>query len=355
MSQIFSPLLTLTVKIINTLMKRILLLLFAVVLVGIGVFAGVYLGEIYDKDNVLLAVTSTEKDQQVKEVRGGGYSLISPLLECEYTDEGYKMTWLDSIHDQLVPYVDQQKKDGYVSEASIYFRDLNNGPWFGINEHATFAPASLLKIPVLIAYYKSEEDKPGIFDKKITYTKTDVPILTQNFSKPVVEEGKTYTIRELIDDMIVHSDNAATVLLDEYIGDDYVNGVTQDLGVETSKGDSPTIDYITVRGYASLYRRLYNASYLTRKDSNDALQLLSGTDFAKGIRGGIPKNVKAAQKYGERSYQNTNQLHDCGIVYYPNHPYLLCIMTRGDDYNYLASFISTISKKIYDGVKAYNK
>ena len=43
----------------------------------------------------------------------------------------------------------------------------------------------------------------------------------------------------------------------------------------------------------------------------------------------------------------TKQLHDCGIIYYPGNPYLLCVMTRGDSFGELSSTIRDISDIIY--------
>jgi hypothetical protein len=45
-----------------------------------------------------------------------------------------------------------------------------------------------------------------------------------------------------------------------------------------------------------------------------------------------------------------NQLHDCGIIYYPGNPYLLCVMTRGTDWSALEKTIQTISAMTYKEV-----
>jgi len=146
--------------------------------------------------------------------------------------------------------------------------------------------------------------------------------------------------------MIINSDNDALAMLDDSFWDNESNKVQKDLGVEVSDGNS-TDDFITVKGYASLFRILFNASYLSRDNSEKALKMLSGVEFKKGIVAGVPPEIVVSHKYGERQLCDISQLHDCGIVYYPNHPYLLCIMTRGSDYNKLASVIKDISKTIY--------
>ena len=53
------------------------------------------------------------------------------------------------------------------------------------------------------------------------------------------------------------------------------------------------------------------------------------------------------------SNQEIKQLHDCGIVYYPKHPYLLCVMTRGDSFEYLDDTIRDISHLVYQEVNEH--
>jgi hypothetical protein len=44
------------------------------------------------------------------------------------------------------------------------------------------------------------------------------------------------------------------------------------------------------------------------------------------------------------------QLHDCGIVYYPKRPYILCVMTRGEKMDVLPKVIKEISTEVYRNV-----
>jgi beta-lactamase class A len=49
---------------------------------------------------------------------------------------------------------------------SIYYRDFKNGPWILINGEETFTPASLLKVPIMIALYKLAETNPAILTEE---------------------------------------------------------------------------------------------------------------------------------------------------------------------------------------------
>jgi hypothetical protein len=123
-----------------------------------------------------------------------------------------------------------------------------------------------------------------------------------------------------------------------------------DLGIKLSKGDDSS-DYVTVRQYSSLLRVLFNASYLNADYSEKALENLGNIEFKQGLNKGVPTNILIAHKFGERELTDkTKQLHDCGIIYYPGHPYLLCVMTRGTDYNNLSDFIGKISNTIYSQI-----
>ena len=63
----------------------------------------------------------------------------------------------------------------------------------------------------------------------------------------------------------------------------------------------------------------------------------------------LPKNIIVAHKFGESGELGKEvQLHDCGIVYSPQHPYLICVMTKGKDFKNLENVIRSISKIAYE-------
>lgn len=295
---------------------------------------------------ILLANVRSQSQSLSRQIRQGGYSLINPLLECEIESPQRKKE-LISIEHKLEEKVGEMKQLHNISEMAVYLRDLNNGPWIGVDEDKTFSPASLLKIPVMIAYYTEAERNPSILKKKVVYTGNTNFNANENI-KPsnAIEKGREYTINELIRRMIVYSDNDAMALLVQNLPLSVQDKVYQDLGLSIP-GVKGLEDFMTVREYASFFRILYNASYLSREYSQKALELLSEVDFENGIRAGVPSNIRVANKFGERNFQGRKQLHDCGIVYYPNNPYLLCIMSRGDDFSEMAQSIKDVSSLVY--------
>jgi hypothetical protein len=57
-------------------------------------------------------------------------------------------------------------------------------------------------------------------------------------------------------------------------------------------------------------------------------------------------------KFGEliNAADGARQLHECGIIYYPYRPYLLCMMTKGHSFEDLDNTINKVSQAVYDSI-----
>jgi beta-lactamase class A len=292
------------------------------------------------------------------ELHSGGYKYINPLYECG-NSRSLGASEYGNLESKIKKYINQRTANSDITQASVYFRDLNNGPWFGVNEKMAFTPSSLLKLPVMLAYFKKAEADSSILAKIISYDKVpdgQFQVLSQGVvPRNPIQLGKKYTVEQLVESMIEGSDNTALSLLEENISNAEIDKVTQDLGIPTATDSTPE-DYMNVKDYSALFRVLFNGSYLNRDFSQKALEILAKAEFNEGIRKPVPAQISIAHKFGERNLPNgINQLHDCGIIYYPNHPYLLCVMTRGTDFANLEQVIQNISRLVYGEVDSRYK
>jgi beta-lactamase class A len=293
--------------------------------------------------------TSTEKETETRSItekRQGG-KFTNPLLECDCSQPDPILTAGFLEHD-LREYVSAVKQAGKASHVSVYFRDLNNGPWFGLGEEENFTPASLLKVPVMMAAFKRAMADPSFLHKKFEY-KGEGEGFGRNITDSVmIVRGQSYSIESLISTAIIHSDNNASNFLLKIMGNAALDSVLSDLEVKTEVEPSND-NIITVKEYSSFFRILYNASYLNKEFSEKALKILTQSTFKDGLVAGLPKDVVVAHKFGERGVPGSGnlQLHDCGIVYLPNAPYLICVMTRGRHFGELSSIIAGISDRVY--------
>jgi beta-lactamase class A len=284
----------------------------------------------------------------------GVYHFINPLLECEISDgliDVRKENFKYDLTDMVRKIMDERK-----IEIALYYRDLNNGPAFGVKETEGFIPASLLKVPVMMAYYHEAQNNPGVLDTQYTFLKSAAvnKIGTQHISPShTLQIGNKYSVGELIDQAIIYSDNDAVSILIDHISEPTLRDLYQLLGV-SQVAITFSDGRLTVREYASFFRVLFNASYISREYSEKALELLSRIDFKDGLVAGVPNGVVVSHKFGEGGYENGSQIHDCGIIYALNRPYLLCVMTRGSDIATLTKSIADVSRFVYDRVSKQN-
>lgn len=277
-------------------------------------------------------------------IREGQDHFINPILSCEI---GEKDTFyeLGSVKENIEKTINQNIAGKNVAEISVYMRTLNSGRWIWINENLSFAPASLLKVLIMMAYFKEAEKNPLI--------------LNQQF----LHEGKLRSTEQLVRAMIIDSNNPALYALTEHIDPKAISDVFADLNIPLAQTQrEEDLDTVSAKTYSLVFRVLYGASYLSKDMSNKALELLSQTTFREGIAAPLKEKIIVAHKFGARTTippegarkgKESKELHDCGIIYVPNHPYLLCVMTRGDNFENLAKTIADISSVAYQSIEEF--
>lgn len=278
--------------------------------------------------------------------------LIAPLLLSG--DSGY-LKRDDTYSRSVEKYISNAKESGKAIDISFYTRELHSGIWTGVNQNDPYAPASLTKVLVLIALYKKEEDEPSFFKKQLIYTLGD-DLNKGEFYKPTksIIPGKQYSVQDLIEYMIIYSDNNATNMLLSELREYEFTRIATDLEIPLPTGVSTgTEDFLSASEYSRLFRVLYNSTYLSEEHSKEALSLLTTIDFKEGIISQVPETVKVANKFGERTILDKKgellyrELHDCGIIYAPQNPFLICIMTKGQDFDSLSQIIRDLTKMTY--------
>lgn len=285
------------------------------------------------------------------------YTYISSEIDCGTIDG--RIDQFKSISQDIQAYIDQEKLSHHIDETAVFFRDLSARRWFGINENTNFYPASLAKLPFAMMLYKTAEVDKAILDEPITIDDADTLLNTGQHYAPEItlKSGQSYPLHETVRDMLVSSDNTPINKLMAF-SSPFRDPILEDLGIlvfQEESTDAPQWN-ITAKSYANLFRILYNVSYLRPEYSNTLLEQLALSTFKNGLVAGVPNDVKVAHKFGEASEKNeaTGEiytiLNDCGIIYKQDSPYILCVMTQGQDFSRLEKNIETISRKIYDAL-----
>lgn len=281
------------------------------------------------------------------------YPFLSRDLDCGTINE--RIEQVEEIDNNIEIYANQEETAGSAEKISVFFRDLNTRRWFGVNENVNFYPASLAKLPIAMMIYKAAEVNRKILDLELPITDTDLSLNKGQHYTPSasLENGASYPVRELVRRMITYSDNApVNPLLNASAS--LREPIFSDLGVYSISTEGlPGRWDITTKNYSNLFRILYNASYLRPEYSDTILGQLSESTFKNALAAGIPEDIRVAHKFGETSTsdgspeKSTIILNDCGIIYKPGAPYILCVMTRGEKYEELERIIREISERVY--------
>jgi len=200
---------------------------------------------------------------------------------------------------------------------SVYFMDVEGEYWFGIDEETRYHTASTIK-PIYSQYLLSS----GV--------DMDMEIKLQNVSRTSSSGkltceavGSTFTVGELIEYSIRYSDNQAHRLLYETFGIEGYNRYVSALGTgglqldeewEWSRATPKKMSLAML----DIYR--YSAS------DDTIIAHLKNTDYNQQISAGT--KYETAHKYGSNG--GTDGYHDTAIVYAPERPYILTILTGID-------------------------
>ena len=285
----------------------------------------------------------TQACQTLQTIEEGDYRFIKPLVLFDLKTESDQMK---SLKNEVTSYIDRKKQEGIISSAAVYIRELNNGSWMSINKDELFSPGSLMKIPTMITILKQAETDLTLLDKKIFFSRHFSGIPEQTLAARPMQEGAYYSVKDLLYYMIVNSDNDATALLNQNLNFSVMAKMFSDFQLPVP--DKMQQDYlIDVASCSRFLRVLYSASYLSKANSQFAMELLTKSNFKKGLVKDINPELPVAHKFGERNVNGEQQLHEFGIFFINNNPYLLGVMTKGVNHLLLPEVLSGISGLVY--------
>jgi len=294
-------------------------------------------------ENYKSEVTESGNTCKYKVKRLEGYSYIKPLMFVDDECEGDNLA---VSKQEINEIIENYKTMQGVISASVYIRDYNEGTWTTVNDEIQYEPGSLFKVPILIAYLKMDEEKPGTLNKELSFDQPFAINKNVAYKSKGILLGHKYKIKELLKYMISYSDNNATALLNNNLKTEVLTKLFGNLNLEIPDIKAQHY-YFTAKQYSLFMRALYNASYLSIDNSEFAAELLGTCDFKDGIVLGLPKGTKIAHKFGESGTPVEMQLHESAIVYLKDKPYLLTVMTKGKDNKTLSKLIAEISATVY--------
>jgi beta-lactamase class A len=196
----------------------------------------------------------------------------------------------------------------YPGRYGVVVSDPSTGETISMDPDGRFLAASINKLPVLMALYKSAAAGTVDLDDEITMQASDVQAYGTGslYMKPV---GHTITLRECAGYLIKESDNTAWKMLDRYLGRDYIRSELYAAGARSTEYWIPNTT--TPNDVLIMLEKISDPSYTTPDLSDEMLGLMTNTDFEDRLPHLLPPDARVSHKIG--SYGAT--FGDAGVVF----------------------------------------
>lgn len=269
---------------------------------------------------------------------------------------------LEPLRARLQARVSQHK--GVVGVAII---DLTSGDTLSIRGDERFPTASLIKLPILVELFHQIDAGRIKWNDPLTLIAADkVPGagMLQHFSTP-----HQLTIGDAATLMISVSDNTATNLLIDKVGIRGVNARMDTLGfrdtdlfakvflrarttIDSAGSARWGLGATTPREMASILAQLHRGKLVSDSSARRIIDLLK----LQTVRDRIPRLLPAGTVVAHKTGEVDDSKNDCGVVYAPNRPYVVCLFTReNSDRRWVADNEALVtgaelSRMIYDAI-----
>ena len=256
----------------------------------------------------------------------------------------------DNPNDILINFVALRKqlepKFAALSvQKSFYFEYLPDGTSIRVGDDSELVAASLIKLPLVMNLYRAAE----LGDVDLNKTVAIAPSEVDDAYGDLYKKGAGYhlTLREAARLALEDSDNTAA-----HVVYDAANGLLSydqqslaQLDIDQTLQQGQAV--ISAKSYSSILKSLYFSAYLSKGDSQELLGYLTHSSATNRLTKQLPKDVLVAHKIGVNNTAWSES--DCGIVYVPKRPYMICVMVGLPD-DQANAFIADISKQVYDYV-----
>lgn len=307
-------------------------------------------------------VNWSTKQSTVPQISQSNIESVYPLLSKRIFTNNQNDILINftDLRNQVRNYVGQQK-----ATIGLYFEYLPTGLSVGVNDTSQFYRASLVKLPVVMRAYKLVEQGKIDKDETLAITERDIDKTYGDLWK---QNRTEISFREAVKLSLTVSDNTAFRIINHR-----VDRETQDSGGEVEQAIADVYKYLDVplssdgaslfispKNYSSILKSLYFSAYLSYQSSSELLGILSQSEFTDWIPAPIPDDIIVAHKTGTSdSPDDQNRglavLTDCGIIYYPDRPYLLCIMVSSSSIEESLTYIRSLSLMVYDYIDGIGK
>ena len=237
------------------------------------------------------------------------------------------------------------------ADCAFVIKDLKGGQVWNHRDDEEIKSASLIKVFIMAEAMTRVKNGAMALDTEIRVTEGDVV----DFSVLLFMKPRYYTLEELLNLMIVYSDNTATNVLIDYLGMEDINIRIRELGFEKSILQRKMMDFASARAgkenyttpgeMAEFLQRLYDCNLLGEGFDDIMLKIMKGQADETMMRDHMPDEIPIARKSGELDCLD----HDIAIVFGEKTDYIYCYFGwNAESNNEARQLLGVTSKIVYD-------
>jgi len=255
--------------------------------------------------------------------------LLAAAATLACADTAVSRLWEDKLHESI--RLLDHSLNGALGVATI---DLLSGKTFLHNGDVQFPTASTIKIAIMIQLYRDDRAGRLHFDNGYTLTKADNAGGSESPLQTALDKGGDVqmTLRELLENMIVYSDNSATNKIIDLVGMERVNALVRSLGLQNTELRRKMMDaeaaangnenVSTPLDLATLLRMIYDESAADPESCKAMLELMKKVNNGY-MRAALPPGTVLASKPGDLDGVRA----EAGIVVLPKRPFVVVVMS----------------------------
>lgn len=240
-----------------------------------------------------------------------------------------------------------RKASGRVA---LYYRPLEGGCALNYNENEPLIAASVIKIPIMAEAFRRFEDGSLSPEEKHVIRADEKMPSCGAINR--MHDGLEVTMRDLVELMIVLSDNSATNILIDRLGIEAINANMRACGLEKSTLCRKLFDQeahlaglentITAREMGILLEMMYRGELVSAEASAQMIEILRNQKLNGKMPFFLkPQGIASAHKTGE----DDGITHDVGIVF-TSKPFVLCMLSNETDVPAFERLIQDIARDL---------
>ena len=240
----------------------------------------------------------------------------------------------------------------YRGRVGIYLRDLKHDRTWTYHADDLFPSASLIKVPIMCAVFEKIREGDLTLGTRLVLRRRER--FGGSGTLKWYPDRSKFTVRELLEHLMVESDNTAMKMLIDAIGFGFLQEQFQKIGLTYTQihpsglslaaGKVATENYTTAHEMAGLLEKIHDGVMVDRFSSEMMVELMKKKKPRRRLAQNLPVGWEIAHKTGLLR----RACHDVAIVTSPDGEFIIAVLTgQNRDYKRAKAFIAKVGRTVY--------